>query len=393
MNSFINANEATRLFSYLPDVLQAYIAQRAGKYGIPPHEVLMKMPSNLHDNPVEIFKFLKSKDVSHLTATNAGGSPSEFTNWTFEDAIPNSARQDDPMKLGEYLDAQLDNQLDSLGIEFATSDPGSASYNEAFSEAFGIKETPSVNLDEFIEKLTAPGVSHNVIETGEKIVINAGDATDGLLSGLVDSLAETGVPVAYIAVRGFGAVLPFLRSINSKKFRTNSQYRQATLARALRLFRENGWKDLAKSVVVGFLIAMFPPISYFVAAVGLTGVAAMGTRWLAHKCLKFNGPLADALDAVADALTTVHAFLKRALDALEKIVEVVVEVASNVTKRVVKAGSHFASAVYQVSKNVVTSLAKSAGLALDRTAKDVKRLTSNVSTWIFSWFSSPGFAV
>ena len=57
MNSFFDANEATVLFSYLPDVLQAYIAQRAGKYGIPPYGVLMMLPSNLHDNSVEIYSF------------------------------------------------------------------------------------------------------------------------------------------------------------------------------------------------------------------------------------------------------------------------------------------------------------------------------------------------
>ena len=99
----------------------------------------------------------------------------------------------------------------------------------------------------------------------------------------------------------------------------NAQYRQSVLARALRVFRENGWKEAAKAVVIGFLIAMFPPISFFVAAVGLTGIAAMGTRWLANKAYRFNGPTAVALRKVADAIQLVHLFLKRALDSLKKL--------------------------------------------------------------------------
>ena len=196
---------------------------------------------------------------------------------------------------------------------------------------------------------------------------------------------ELGIPATYVAVRGFGGVLPFLRSIDCKKFRNKGQYRQSVLARALRVFREHGWKEAAKAVVIGFLIAMFPPISFFVAAVGLTGVAAMGTRWLANKAYKFNGPAANALRKVADAIQMVHVFLKRALDALEKIVDVVIEAATGVTKRVVKAGARFASSVYNVARNVAKDAARSAG-------KNVKRLAQSVSSWIFSWFASPALA-
>ena len=136
MNSVINQWEATNLFSSLPQVLQAYISQRGGVYGIPPHELLMKMPKILLDNPVEIYKYLKGKDISHIIATNSGGDSSAFKNWIFEDGSINSTRQDDPMRLEEYLDAQLDGHLDASKIEFGTPDPGSDTYNDAFAEAF-----------------------------------------------------------------------------------------------------------------------------------------------------------------------------------------------------------------------------------------------------------------
>jgi phage-related protein len=180
-------------------------------------------------------------------------------------------------------------------------------------------------------------------------------------------------------------VLAFLRSIDSKKFRIDGQYRQSILARALRVFREHGWKEAAKAVVIGFLIAMSPPVSFFVAAVGLTGVAAMGTRWLANKCYKLNGPVGTALAKVADVIESVHLFLKRALDALERVVEVVIEVATNITKRVVSAGAHFASSVYQVAKSVAQDAARVV-------SESVSRITDKVSGWIFSWFARPALA-
>ncbi len=397
MNAIIQTAEASNLFASLPQVLQAYISQRGGIYGIPPHELLMKMPKNLHDNPVEIYKFLKAKDISHINATNSGGDPAAFRNWTFEDGVLNSARQDDPMRLEEYLDSQLDNHLDATQIEFGTPDPGSDAYNEAFAEAFGIiEETEPIDLDVFLSNLDGPGVKTSVTEGG-KVIVNATDATEQLWEGLGESLAEVGIPAAYLTFKvGFGGVLPFLRSVDGKKFRECGKYRQSTLARALKVFRDNGWKEAAKAVVIGFMIAMFPPISFFVAAVGLTGVAAMGTRWLANKTMKFSGPLANALNNVADALTMVHAFLKRALDALEKVVEVVIEAATRVTKLVVKAGAKFASAVYQVSREVAKQYVNAANRVVekivDNSAREVKKIASHVSGWIFSWFSSPGYA-
>ena len=388
MSSFIQSAEASNLFASLPEVLQAWISQRGGRYGIPAHELLMKIPQTLHDNPVEIYKFLDNKTISHIVATNAGGDPSAFSNWIFEDGSPNFGRKDDPMELKEYLDAQLDNHLDATQIEFGTPDPGYDGYNDAFEEAFGISEkAESVDLDNFLGSLGGPGVGESVVEGG-RVVVNATDATEQLWDGLRESLAEAGIPAAYLTFKmGFGGVLPFLRSIDGKKYRENGQYRQATLARALKVFRQGGWKEAAKAVVIGFMISMFPPISFFIASVGLTGVAAMGTRWLANKTMRFTGPVADALNRVADSLSKVHLFLKRALDALEKIVEVVIETATNVTKRVIKSGEKFANAVIQVSKELAKQSITVLNKAVTSVAKETQRIASNVKSWIFSWFS------
>ena len=82
----ISSLEAVKLFNDLPEVVQAYIGSRSGIYDISPSELLMKIPRTLLDNSVEIFKFMKSKDISHITATSQGGSPNDFKNWIYEEA-------------------------------------------------------------------------------------------------------------------------------------------------------------------------------------------------------------------------------------------------------------------------------------------------------------------
>lgn len=392
MNTSITATEAMKAFHQLPEALQAYISQRGGEYGIPPHELLMKIPAHLQDNAIELYRFIKSKDISHLIATSNNGDPGTFTNWIFEDAAVNRARQADPMAIEDYLDAQLDSHVDATQIEFGTPDPGSFEYNQTFAEAFGFEQANSIDLSDFAFSLNGEGVAKSVIEAGESIQVGAMDATKQLWEGLGESLSEVGIPVTYIAMKGFGGVLPFMRSIDWKEFRECGHYRQSTLARALRVFREGGWETAAKAIVIGFMISAFEPMTYFIAAVGLTGVAALGTRWLANKVLRFSGPVATALNQIADLLASAHAFLKRALDTMEKVVEVVIEVATSVTKKVVKAGTQFANAVYQVSKEIAESAVKATVAASKIVTNTVSQVANRVSGWIFSWFCRPSYA-
>ena len=81
----ISSTEAVKLYANLPEVVQAWLAGQGSRYGILPSELLMKVPENLLDNPVEIFKFIKSKDISHIIATSKGGSPNNFK--TIEEAL------------------------------------------------------------------------------------------------------------------------------------------------------------------------------------------------------------------------------------------------------------------------------------------------------------------
>ena len=365
--STIPLKEAIEIFENMPEVVQSFLQARAGRHGIAAHELLQKIPRHLLDNNVEIFNFVKSKDISHVIATSKGGSSSSFNNWIFEDIGPNRSRGNDPMGLQEYLQAQIDNGVDAVGIEFGTADPGSPGYNAAFKQAF--------NIDSSVELEVDPDLISNALN-------DASSLSDGLWDGMGDALVEIGIPIGYLTFRlGFGGVIPFLRSVDWKQFLSSSQYRNKTVSRAFRAFRQGGWKDTAKAFLIGFLISVFPPLAYFMSAIGLTGLAAMGTRWLANKTINVCGPLGVFLHQIADVLEKAHQFLKNVLNSLDKIVDVVVYAASTTAKRIVKVGKEFANQVASISERVAREVSVKA-------ARFLKESSAKISGWIFSWFGS-----
>ena len=361
----VSLKEAMEIYEKMPEVVQNFLMTRSGPHGIAPHELLQKIPRILLDNNVEIFNFIKSKDISHVIATSKGGSSSNFSNWIWEDAGPNRSRGNDPMGFQEYLQAQLDNNVDAMGIEFGAADPGSPGYNAAFKQAFDVDSNVELDIDADL-----------ISET----LNNASVTSDGLWGGMGEALTEIGIPIGYLTFKvGFGGVIPFLKSINWKLFLTSAQYRNKTLGRAFTAFRQGGWKDTAKAFVIGFLISIFPPLAYFMSAIGLTGLSAMGTRWLANKVIKVNGPLGSFLHRVSDILDKAHQFLKNILNSFEKVVDVVINTASNVVSKVVAVGMEFANQVVSISKRVARDLASTASGLL-------KKSTDRISGWIFSWF-------
>ena len=361
----MNEIQASKLFGQLPEVLQAYLAQRSGEYGIPPHDLLRKIPEGLHDNPLEIFNFLKEKHISHITAISNGGSPDSFMNWVFEDGAANIARNNDPMNILEFLNAQADARLDSMVVEFGTPDPGTPGFNQQFAEFFGVEQLESA------PDFSDVGNAIQDIAGGDQIVCEAAH------QALQDSLFEVGVPAGYVTVRGLRTVWPFLRSVDWKRFRADSQYRNAMVSRALMTFRNGGWKEAAKAVVVGFLIAAFPPLSYMMAALGLTGVASIGIRWLAtHHGLLPTG-VAAALNMIAGFLKRVAGFLRNVLVFVEKIVDVVIEAGSTAVKKIVQGGQKFISSVSKTAKAL---------------ANGVATIANSISSWVFGWFCRPAFA-
>lgn len=288
------------------------------------------------------------------------------------------------MQFEEYLRAQIDSHLDASVIEFGTPDPLTPGYNAAYEQAFGVSNVVKpVQFDEVGDAIDQITGSHwDPIERTF--------AGSGAIEALENSfLVELGIQFAYVTFKGIGGVFPFLKSINWKEFKASPGYRNKQLARALRVFREHGWKELTKAVVIGFMIASFPPLAYFMAAVGLTGVSALGSRWMANRFNLLPGQLTSALNRISQVLMAAHAFLKRVLDALEKVVDVVIESATQTVKKVVRVGSQLLKSVSTVAKSVAKDMVNIGKTTACKATKLMEEGCRAIVSWVIGWFGTP----
>ena len=202
---------------------------------------------------------------------------------------------------------------------------------------------------------------------------------------VLEFLAEMGIPVAAVTARGAAALWPFLRSIDWKRFCTDWRYTIKTLNRAMRAWREGGWKEACKALVLGIMVAHVPYLSTVAAALGLAGIGALGVRWLASRRFMQNTPLGPVLQRIASVLTAVAAFLRNAFRLLEKVVDVVIEAASGVVKHVVSAVQGGIEQVMAVCSEMTGRAFRAAGQAV----ASAKRVAGNLCSWVTGWFSSP----
>lgn len=325
----MNAHTAFQLLAALPETLQAYLAERGGAYGIAPHELMMKMPPQVVDNPLEIFAFLRGKHISHLEPVSAGGDPAAMGNWIFEDGAPNVARGAETMGLHEHLAAQADAVADGLRIDFGVPDPGMPGYDARFREVFGSAPAgEGTGFDPVGEAIRA------ITEGGEGVREQAAQS-------LLLSLTEQGIPLGYGVVRGLRQAWPFLASIRWSQLLNDPRYRTATLARALKTFRDGGWKAIPRIVVMGFLIAGCKPLAYLAEALGLSAVSAVGVRWLASRHRWLPAGLAAALGRIASALEAAAAFLASVFTTVERVVDQVIEVCCQMVIRGARSMGHW----------------------------------------------------
>lgn len=285
----------------------------------------------------------------------------------------NQSRQNRPMGLDEAHDvhAQTEAYLDARAAELDGLDP------LAFDPELPDVRIPELSPDELREQLEAAFAAAGWQE-----------GLSNMSEHVLQFLADMGVPVAAVLVRGASSVWPFLRSINWRRFLSDWRYCLSTLSRAMKVWREGGWKEACRSMVLGLMIAMVPGLSTFVAALGLTGLGALGVRWLANRSFMQNTPLAAVLAQVADVLTACQRFLAGVFKLVEKVVDVVVDVATKSIKRVV---AGVAAGAHQVLA-VCSSIARSAVQATRNTTRSVGQIADGLFGWVSGWFRSPSLA-
>lgn len=154
----------------------------------------------------------------------------------------------------------------------------------------------------------------------------------------------------------------------------------------MKAWRDGGWKEACKALVLGLMIAMVPGLSTFVAALGLTGIGALGVRWLANRSFMRNTPMAWVLHRVADVLTLCQQFLARVFALIEKVVEVVVETAAKAIKHVVTGLTEGARQVMVVCSSIAHTAVATTRTVVTTTARVAKSLFG----WIGDWFRRGG---
>jgi hypothetical protein len=285
----------------------------------------------------------------------------------------NQARGVRPMGAEEVFDVQqqTDLYLDARAAELAGTDPLALGHD--LGEAPSIAVDPSHLSEQMEAAFAASGWQEGLSQMSKHVL---------------QFLADMGVPVAAVLARGASSVWPFLRSINWRRFLSDSRYCLNTLSRAMKIWRQGGWKEACRGLVLGIMIAMVPGLSTFVAALGLTGLGAIGVRWLASRTFMRHTPLAGVLLRVADVLQACHQFLARVFKLIERVADVVVEVATAAVKRVV---AGVAVGTQQVLA-VCTDIARSAVHATRSAISGVGRIANGLFGWVSGWFRTPSLA-
>jgi hypothetical protein len=196
-------------------------------------------------------------------------------------------------------------------------------------------------------------------------------------------LADMGIPVAAVTARGAAALWPFLRSVDWKRFCSDWRYTVKTLNRAMRAWREGGWKEVCRALVLGVMVAFVPHLSTIAAALGLAGIGALGVRWLASRRFMQNTSLAAVLNRIATVLEAVALFLLKVFQLVERVTDVLIEGATRVVKRVVAEVAPGVKEVMRVCQDMAATAFKAAGQGVVSAGRAARSLCS----WVTSWFN------
>jgi hypothetical protein len=361
----------------------AYIRDRVANHGLTPEQLLAEFPPE-HRSEALVAAALPDLEISHrIPQSLRPDLASDLDNIVLEVSQEfggrNQFRHQNLMHDQELLEVQQQTEvlLDARAAELAGSDPlllGHTSLdglNAADATAMGGSLDPELFSSHIASFTAEAGWQQGLSSIGEHVL---------------EFLAEMGIPVASVTVRGAAALWPFLRSIDWKRFCSDWHYTIKTLNRAMKAWREGGWKEACKALMLGVMVAHVPHLATVAAALGLAGIGALGVRWLASRRFMQNTPLAAVLQRIAAVLTAVAGFLRGVFQLVERITDVVLEGASRVVKQVVAATSTGAQQLIQVCSDLTTRAFRASGRALS----NASRVAGNLCSWVSGWFFGRG---
>jgi hypothetical protein len=375
----LTSAELQELHQWSPEAF-SYLRDRAANHGLSPEQLLAEFPPD-HRSEVFVSAVLPDLEISHIIpqgfrpdlADEPGNVVLELCN---ELGGRNQARQSQLMSPLEQLEVQQQTEiyLDARAAELQGADPLSLGQTNSVP-VHGLDATAAATpLD---PELFNADIAAATTEAGWQ------EGLSHMSDHVLTFLADMGIPMAAVTARGAASLWPFLRSINWKRFCSDWRYAIATLNRAMRTWREGGWKEACRALALGVMVAHLPHLATIASALGLAGIGALGARWLASRSFMQGTRLGGMLHRLADALTAVAVFLRTAFQLLEKVVDVVIEGASHVVRKVVTAATQGARQVFQVCSEMASRAFRATGQVLTGAA----RAAGSLCSWVTRWFS------
>ena len=360
----------------------AYLRDRAANQGLTPEQLLAEFPPD-HRGEAFVSAVLPDLEISHVIPKefrpDLADEPSNvILELTTELGGRNQSRGATVMRPQEVqeVQAQTDAFLDACAADLQGADPLLFSHTTHLGSDAAETTLSFSHLD---PELFSADIAAAITDAGWQ------QGLSHISDHVLEFLAEMGIPVASVTVRGVASLWPFLRTIDWKLFCSDWRYTIKTLNRAMRTWREGGWKEASKALMLGVMVAHVPHLATVAAALGLTGIGALGVRWLASRRFMQNTPLAAVLHRIADVLTAMAGVLRRVFQLVERITEVVIEGASQVVKRVASAAAGGTEQLIAVCSGLATRAFRASGRALSQAS----RVAGNLYRWVSSWFGGP----
>jgi len=378
----LTSEELQELQGWSPDNL-AYLRDRAANHGLSPEQLLAEFPAD-HRSEAFVSAVLPDLEISHIIPQDLRPDlASEPGNVVLELVAElggrNQSRLNQVMRPLEVSEVQLQTEiyLDARAAELQGSEPLLLGHAEVADGLDPTAPTPHLDPELFSNEIAAAtaeaGWQEGLSQMGQHVL---------------SFLADMGIPVAAVTARGAAALWPFLRSVDWKRFCTDWRYTMKTLNRAMKAWREGGWKEACRALVLGVMIAHVPHLATVATALGLAGIGALGVRWLAGRRFMQNTRLGATLQRIGEVLTAVAAFLRGAFQLLEKVVDVVIEGATRVVKKVASAASQGAQQVMAVCSEMATQAFREAR----RTVSGANSAAATLCNWVTGWFNGrPGW--
>jgi hypothetical protein len=361
----------------------AYLRDRAADHGLTPEQLLAEFPPH-HRSEALVSAALPDLEISHRIAASVRPDLADDPNnivleLCHELGGRNQHRRNALMDPLEQLQVQQQTELylSARAAELQGTEPLLLGHAPAdLAEAM---ETSTGHAIQLAPESFSGAIADMAAQAGWQ------QGLSHISDHVLQFLAEMGIPVASVTVRGIASLWPFLRDIDWKLFCSDWRYTIKTLNRAMRTWREGGWKEASKALMLGVMVAHVPHLATVAAALGLTGIGALGVRWLASRRFMQNTPLAGVLQRIADVLTAMAGALRRVFQLVERITDVVIEGASQVVKRVASAAASGTEQLIAVCSDLTSRAFRASGRALSQAS----RVAGNLCRWVSGWFGGP----